>query len=85
MPKLIGLRFGDLIVNNHLRSDNPKFCGVFTKETASTKLSSVIELNDTNGNFWTVSNNQGSKLEVNGNIDFEQYLKDYDKKLKAVK
>lgn len=85
MSKLIGIKFGDLITNNHLSSDNPKYCGVFTKETASTKLSSTIELTDTNGNFWTVSNDQGAKLEVNGQIDFEQYLKDYESKLKAIK
>ncbi len=76
--------FGDLICNNSLSRDNPEYCGVFVKETARSSKASILELTDTRGRFWRFVNDQGAKLEVNGNLDFEAYLRDYNEKLKAV-
>lgn len=79
MAKLIGAKFGDIILNKHLRADNPERCGVFVREKFG-----VITLTDTQDKFWTVSNDVGANFEVNGFIDFDEYLKDHNKKLKAV-
>lgn len=80
MGKLIDIEFGDILINHHLSDDNPEHTGVFVRERFS-----VITMTDTQGRFWPVTNDAGANLEVNGQIDFEQYLKDYNKKLKAVK
>lgn len=80
MPKLIDMKYGDILINHHLSEDNPEHTGVFVRENLG-----VITITDTKGAFWQVINNPGSKLEINGCLDFEQYLKDYNKKLQAVK
>ena len=78
------MEFGAILVNHGVGNDNPTHCGVFVKENARTKLSSILELTDTRGRFWTVLNDRGSQLEVDSHIDFEAYLQDYNEKLKAV-
>lgn len=79
MPQLTGCEFGDIIINHNYSNDNPKKIGIFIKENG------VIHLTDTKGLYWTVTNDPGANLEVNGQIDFEKYLKDYNNKMPAVK
>ena len=79
MGKLIDIEYGDILINHHLSEDNPEHTGVFVRERFS-----VITMTDTQGGFWTVTNDMGARLEVNGQLDFKAYLKDYNKKLKGV-
>jgi len=41
-------------------------------------------MTDTRGRFWEFMNDQMADLEVDRQIDFEAYLRDYENKLKAV-
>lgn len=84
MSRLICMVFGDIICNNSLSRDNPEYCGVFVQEIAKSSNASKLKMTDTKGRFWEFMNDRHSRLEVNGNLDFEAYLQDYDNKLKAV-
>ena len=63
MPKIKGLKFGDIIVNHWAGDKNPTKQGVFVRKKRRT-----IELTDMRGKFWEPYNDNDSKLEKIGSI-----------------
>jgi hypothetical protein len=67
MPKIKGLKFGDIVVNHWAADTNPQRIGIFVRYRGQYRKN-VVELTDMKGTFWCVIHDKESKFEKKGSV-----------------
>lgn len=67
MPKIKGLKFGDIVINHWASKSNPMRIGVFVRNQIRQKRI-TCQFTDTKGKFWNIFNDKESKFEKIGSI-----------------